>query len=336
MQENTPKVTISLLLHNSEKHIGKTLDYLKNQTYKNYELIVLDNASTDNSVKVLKKYFPNCTIISKSINVGFAQGNNEIIKDSNSPYILLLNDDVFLRSNYLEKLVELMENNLQIGSASGFLYRAEGSRETSVADGVELLPHKNLRFTTKNEGENAIKIEKSPFEVWGVSAPAAIYRTSALQDVALGEQDFFDSDFFIYKEDVDLAWRLRNMGWESFVDPTAVGYHDRGLRGSANANDLINAKMHYKRGYNQNYFSLRNHILLRYKNLSLTLRKRYFFHIYWFEIRKLFFYMIFKPSVLKAFFDARKMKPKMLEKHKKMRQNTTSTSVESLDKWIKD
>lgn len=334
MKNNSPKVTISLLLHNSEKHIGKTLYYLKNQTYQNYELVTLDNASTDNSIRILKKYFPHCRIISKPTNVGFAQGNNEIIKNSTAPYVFLLNDDVFLKQNYLEKLVTLIESDTKIGSASGFLYRAENSKETDIADGIELLPHKNLRFTTRNEGVKIGKLETSPFEVWGVSAPAAIYRTSALQDVAISKDDFFDSDFFIYKEDVDLAWRLRNMGWKSFVEPTAIGYHNRGLRGHSTANDIANAGMHLKRDFKQNYFSMRNHILLRYKNLSPTLRKKYFFHIYWFEIKKLFFYTIFRPSVLRAFLDAKKMKSKMLEKQKKMRQNTTNTSVESLDKWI--
>lgn len=329
-----PQVTVSLLLYKSEDHLEQTLIHLKNQTYKNFEVVAVNNDSKDRSVEIFKNHFPDSKVIECNENKGFAGGNNLVIKQSNAPYILLLNDDAFLAPDYIEKLVDFVEKNRKTGAASGFLYKFQNGRRTEISDGAELVLERNFRFYAKGEGKPVQNLPSVPWEVWGLSAPALMLRTEALQDVVIGEEDFFDSDFLAYKEDVDLAWRMRKRGWKAFVVPSAIAHHVRGVSNVENISQLRNAIGHLRRDYKQNYLAFRNHKLMLYKGLSPLSYRRHFFSIRWFELKKIVFCLFFAPKLLRAFIDAKKMKPKMLEKRRKIMQNATTGPEDAIEKWI--
>lgn len=334
MMESKPLVTVSILLYKSEDTLGPTLKSLKEQTYGRTEVIAVDNASRDMSMEIFRKEFPDNEPIRFDRNTGFAGGNNAAIKRARGKYVFALNDDVELEKDYIEKLVEFMEENPGAGSSSGFLYKLSGGKRTKLADGVEIAVKPNLRFFTKLEGRKPEAIPGKPWEAWGLSAAATIYRTEALQDIALGDGEFFDSDFLAYKEDVDLSWRLQKRGWKAFVVPAAVAYHERGVSNKEGVSEARNAIDHMKRDHFVNYLAFRNHKLMLYKNMTTQLMLRYGTAVKWFEAKKFIFTLLFSRKLLKAFWDAKKMKSKMLEKREKIVQNEAVTSEESIIKWI--
>ena len=104
-----PTVTISLLTWNGQEYLPWLLKSLSEQSFVDWELLVLDNASSDKSVDIIREYYPKARIINKKQNTGFARGHNLLINWSNSDYVLVLNQDVILEENYLRELVDFLE-----------------------------------------------------------------------------------------------------------------------------------------------------------------------------------------------------------------------------------
>ena len=109
--QKKPTVTISLLTWNGQKYLPWLLKSLSKQSFKDWELLVLDNASTDKSVDIIREYYPKARIVHQKQNIGFAKGHNLLINWSNSDYILVLNQDLILEPNYIRELVDFLQQN---------------------------------------------------------------------------------------------------------------------------------------------------------------------------------------------------------------------------------
>ena len=256
-----PRVSIIIVTWNSEKHIRKCLECISNQTYRDCEVIVIDNNSQDGSVEYIKRHYPHLTVIQNQKNLGFAKANNQGINIAKGEFILLLNPDVFPEPPFIEELVKLLSQKTYFGSAGGKLLLFKYGKKSRIIDSTGLFLEKSFRARDRGnlkKDRNQYDMDKRVFAVCGA---AALFRKEALEQVKVGGE-YFDEEFFAYYEDLDLGWRLQLAGYESGYTSKAVAYHVRGGSG-------IRAKFLQKKPYLQR-LTLRNRYLMLIKNLSLA------------------------------------------------------------------
>ena len=253
------KISAIILNWNGENIILECLKSLLNQTYKNLEIIIIDNGSTDDSFKQACDFLKKRNISFKSEkfpeNTGFANGMNAGIKIATGEYVILLNEDLILDSNYLEKAMSIMSNNNELGGVGGLIYKLINGVKTSEIDATGSILQN--RFKTRR-----VENPDEPSLTFGVSGSCPLFRIATLKDVELIYKDnYYDSDYFAYFEDMDLFFRCQLRGWKFYYDPKMIAWHVRsasmgGESKTLDKPDFFQVKV------------LRNRYLTIYKNLS--------------------------------------------------------------------
>jgi len=187
------------------------------------ELVVVDNHSTDNSVVALRKIYPTVQVVSLASNTGFAAACNIGVASTRARHVLFLNDDAVLEPDYVHKLLVALAHRPRAASAVGKLTYQDGEVRRIDSAGLRL-DRFALRPTDRGQGEADVGQYDTPSTVFGPTGAAALYRRSALE--AAGEGGF-DAQLFAYYEDVDLAWRLGNLGYCHLYVPEAQATHAR-------------------------------------------------------------------------------------------------------------
>jgi GT2 family glycosyltransferase len=187
-----------------------------------------------------------------------------LIRSFPADYALILNPDTILRPDFLEKIVGAIEQRPDAASASGKLLRLDGK----TLDSTGIIWLHNQRHLDRGADEPDLGQYDKPEDIFGPSGAAALYRVQALRDSAVNGQ-FFDEDFFAYREDADLAWRCRLMGWTSIYVPSAVALHRRRVTPERRSqlSPIIN------------YHGVKNRFLLRLNNMTGRLYWRNFLSI---------------------------------------------------------
>ena len=213
---------------NGEKLIDKCLESLENQVFKDFKVYIIDNASKDNSRDVIKKYINrlNIDLMEMEYNTGFAPANNigikKAIKDGCN-YILTLNNDVEVPKESLKKAMESIEINKEFDVFQLFMINYFNK---DVCDAAGLKFKDDLIPLQVGFKENVADIlNKDDIKIEGVCAGAAIYSTKALETVKLDDENYFDSNFFAYFEDVDLSLRLKGAGYKFKLLKDSIVYH---------------------------------------------------------------------------------------------------------------
>ncbi|MBK5260546.1 MAG: glycosyltransferase family 2 protein [Thermoanaerobaculia bacterium] len=255
-------VSVVLVTWNSAPYLPRCLDGVLGQTHAAIQLIVVDNASTDDSVAVVQIQAPRARMIRNDSNRGFSAAVNQAIAVARGEFVQLANPDAFLEPEYVARLVAGLEHaGPKYGAATGKLLKA---------DGFEIVPTKRLDsrgIAMTRSGRHFDIGQGDPdggptanIEIFGVSGAAALYRMAFLTDVAI-DGEIFDEDFFAFREDADLAWRGRLFGWRGLYVPAAVGYHVRQVTPEKRRSISPEINMH----------SVKNRFLLRMKNEGLHL-----------------------------------------------------------------
>jgi len=319
------KVSINILLYNGQKYLPEVLAAVKNQTYQDLEVLIIDNASSDDGAAWVVKNYPQFRLERQEKNLGFCAGHNLGIKLSTGEYVLCLNQDIILEPDFVARLVEFMDAHPRVGAATGRLNRWDFERQqkTQEIDSLGLRIFKNGRVEDWGQWEGTI-IPTAPVEIFGVSGAAPLYRRAALEDIKFQDQ-YFDEDFFAYKEDVDLACRLRWRGWQAYLVPPAVGYHDRSVAQKAGLFKNRRQKSQFA-----NYHSYRNHLFYLLKNLP----KRQLFPVLVYELGKLGYILFFEPQTLRATLDFITKYAKMLTKREWI-QKHRQTDLADWSRWFK-
>ena len=213
---------------NGEKLIDKCLESLENQVFKDFKVYIIDNESKDNSRVVIKKYMNrlNIDLTEMSYNTGFAPANNvgikKAIKDGCN-YILTLNNDVEVPKESLKKAMEAIDTNKEFDVFQLFMINYFNK---DVCDAAGLNFKDDLIPLQVGFKENVAEIlNKDDIKIEGVCAGAAIYSTKALEAVKLDDENYFDSNFFAYFEDVDLSLRLKGAGYKFKLLKDSIVYH---------------------------------------------------------------------------------------------------------------
>ena len=266
-------VSIVLVTWNSAQYLQRCLDGIRRQTHRDVELIVVDNASIDESRDV--------ATIRNDSNRGFAAAVNQAIAVAKGEFVQLVNPDCFLEPEYIANLLPVFDD-AKVGSATGKLLRVSsrasardpliGLESRASAGGPSLTlgmteamtPVDSMGIRMTRSGRHFdIDDPDVHGEVFGVSGAAAMYRMSFLKDVAI-DGEVFDEDFFAYREDADLAWRGRLFGWTAFCEPRAIAHHVRRVTPEVRKTLPAEINMH----------SVKNRFLLRMKNEGAYLALR--------------------------------------------------------------
>jgi GT2 family glycosyltransferase len=254
----TPKVAVNIVTFNSAGDIAACLESLKRQTFRDFAIHILDNASTDETLKIIEPYDVEY-ILRSPINTGFCKAHNDLVRRFSSEFVLFLNPDTILNPSFIEELVRSLELHPAAASASGKLLRMDG--KTIDSTGIIMLREQRHLDRGADQPDTG-QFEKAE-EIFGPSGAAAMYRRLALDEAAIDGQ-YFDEDFFAYREDADLAWRCRLLGWTAIYVPTAVAQHRR----------RVTPERRRKLPKEINYHSVKNRFLLRINNITGSLYRR--------------------------------------------------------------
>ncbi|MBJ6801049.1 glycosyltransferase family 2 protein [Geomonas propionica] len=244
------RVSVIIVNWNGLGHLPECLDSLQQQTFRDFEVIVVDNGSSDGSVSYLKQR-PEVRLVPFQENVGFAAGNNATLPVSRGEYLITLNNDTKAEPDWLEKLVRVADRHPEAGMVGcRIMNYHERERVDSLgmaicSDGMSRGNFRGRRFA-----ELAVEDEA---EILFPSACVALYRRAMVDEIG-----FFDGDFFAYCEDSDLGLRGRLAGWQALLARDAVVYH----KYSMTAGSLSPLKL---------YLVERNHFYAVLKNFPLVL-----------------------------------------------------------------
>ncbi|MDO8461064.1 MAG: glycosyltransferase family 2 protein [bacterium] len=249
-----PKVTIVVLNFNGLEYTTKCLKSLTQTKYSNFEIIVGDNGSDKNEAKILAKKFNSKKIhfIRFSKNLGFSGGNNKILRTIRNKYVVLLNNDVVVPPQWLSPLVKIMEKDKSIAVVQPKILWMRNKKffDYAGASGgfIDILGYPFTRGRIFNTLEKDEGQYNSICDIFWASGAAMMIRTSVLEKTGL-----FDEIFFNYMEEIDLCFRIHQLGFRIICEPTSVIYH----AGAATAS---------KNSMQKRFWEHRNNLLLVLKN----------------------------------------------------------------------
>lgn len=334
-----PKVSVNLVTWNAHAFLNACLDSLQAQTYPHWELFVIDNASSDNTVALVKACMPKVSLLENVENVGFAAAHNEAIRQSDGQYILMLNQDIILDKHFLKRAVSYLESHRPVGALQPKLIRYDFVNNASlgVIDTTGLVVFKNRRIVNRGQGLPD-KGEYKEGEVFGADGAAPVYRRKALEEVAIPREgkkgvEYLDEDFFSYKEDVDLAWRLRLAGWKAVYVPSVKAFHGRGSGDSASTKALDIIRERRKISTFSKVLSWRNQRLMQIKNEQLGLFIRHLPYILPKEIAAWLYIFLFEPATARSLPSALRALPKAWRKRYSV-QKRRKVTARQMSKWF--
>jgi len=238
---------------NNKKFLKSCLDSILDQVNVKKSIYYIDNNSSDDSVMYVEQHYPMVKIIQNSDNLGFAKANNIGIKQAlkdNAEYIVLLNTDAELTPNWSYTIVNFAEKNPKGACFQGTTLR---KNEKGLIDSTGIFLDKKLVATQINY----LKEYTPPYgncEVFGVNAAAALYTKNFLEKQPF-KDEYFDEDFFMYLEDVDLCLRAIELGWKNYFVSNAKAFH---VGSASSKSQSFGFKLSY-----------RNHSAMLFKNFSI-------------------------------------------------------------------
>jgi GT2 family glycosyltransferase len=216
MDSQSPLISVVILNWNGNQVIETCLHSLEKQTYRPIEIIVVDNASTDGSVDIVRQTFPRANVIVNDRNLGFGGGNNVGIRAARGRYIMMLNNDTRLDSACIEELKTSIEKDAAYGAcASKILLEFEDN----LIDAAGIVVCPDGLSIGRGRLEKGDRYDEEA-EVFFASDCACLYRREMLEDIGL-----YDEDFFAYADETDMGWRAQLAGWKCIYCPKAVVYH---------------------------------------------------------------------------------------------------------------
>ena len=209
------------LLRNCLASIAETISGLE------YEVFVVDNASSDDSVAMVRQQFPSVIVIANDTNLGFAAANNLAFQQMQGRYALLLNSDTVLTPESIATLFRYMEENSDVGMCCGQLLNEDGSRQNSIANFPSVWPllcnETLLRLLFPAQFPSKHQVYDKPVEVDSCIGACMLVRKSAMD-----QEGLLDEAFFFYFEETDWAYRFKKAGWRICLVPQARIYHLQG------------------------------------------------------------------------------------------------------------
>ena len=204
-----PKVSVIIVNYNGKALLEKCLESLSKVNYENFEIIVVDNNSTDGSVELVTKNYPSIILLKLNSNKGFAEPNNIGSKIATGKYLLFLNNDTIVTPNFISEMVQVIENDKKIAICQSLLLKPDESVDSSG----DFIDHLGVVY-------NSTKKTDEIREISSARGASMLIRKDVF-DILEG----FDEKFYVSFEDVDLGWRTWMIGYKVILTPKSVVYH---------------------------------------------------------------------------------------------------------------
>jgi GT2 family glycosyltransferase len=309
------KTVIGIVSFNDKKYLSKTLPLISG--LPDSKVLILDNAGNDEIKKMIREKFPQFTFIRhKKGNIGFSKGHNYILENSpGSEYYFCLNSDILLEEKAFKSCIYHLDNNSDTCITSAKLHHWDfhENKKTNIIDTVGIIGNRAHHFWDRGQGKtDEGQYDDTLNNIFGISGAAFIIRRSKIKKIHGESEKLFDTNIFMYKDDVDLAYRLRWLGEKIVMLKDVLGYHARTL----------------PRGKKKNYFearmSYRNHLIMLRNNFSPKYSIKTKWHTFVYELSKFFFLLFTKPGICKELYrvyfnvdiykSKKEIKPKKMEK----------------------
>lgn len=304
--KKAPKVSICILNMNGVRCLEDCLSSAMNQEYADYEILLVDNGSSDGSVEFVRMRFPDVRVVELGPeNVGVSVSRNVAVDNSVGEYIMTLDNDAVMDSRCLGELVGAIESNVNIGSCQAKIMRMDN--QTTI-EYIGFLRFRRGHVHLAGRGEKDEGQYDEPRQIVLASTCAALYRR-----IALEEAGKWDEDFFYMHEDVDLGLRLESLGWRCMYVPTATVFH----YGSGTTGRKSN-RTYYLFIRNRWYFVIKNFRILDIMFFLVETPWRVIWEIMPHLIKRRFdrFYMCLKGNI-----DGLRVLPELFAKRAQVRQS---------------
>jgi GT2 family glycosyltransferase len=287
------------------------LESVEIQTYPSSEVIVIDNSRNPNFARQIANLYPQVKVYSNQQNLFYCQALNKGILLSRGEFLLCLNDDVILDKEFISRALKGFSIEPAIGMVSGKILRWQ----KNIIDSTGLFL--TLWRTARERGYGLFDRGQfqEPGYIFGVNGAVAFYRRKMLEEIKEGEY-YFDPDFRIFYEDLDISWRAQLAGWRGYYLPNALAYHLRGgtVRSAPGidkpcARRFLNDSLHLD--------LIKNRYLVIIKNESAL---DFFLHLPAIALYEFFLWcylIIFRPRIVKLFFSNLKFLSRAFKKRTK-------------------
>lgn len=217
MATQLPRVSVVIVSYNGKQHLTRCLPTLFDQAYSDFEVIVVDNGSTDGLGDWLRAEYPQVKLISNGENLGYCTATNQGIAASRGEYIVVLDDDTVLEPGFLSAMAVAADSSDDIGMVASLIV-LEHKPELIDSAGIEV-DWAGLAWN-RHIGRLAADEPAEPIEVFGPAGAGGLYARRMLDQIGL-----LDEDYFIYYDDSDIAWRGQRAGWRCLYTPQAKVRH---------------------------------------------------------------------------------------------------------------
>jgi len=213
---SSPKISVIIVNYNGKKLLEKCLESLFKIDYNNFEVILVDNNSTDGSMEFVTKNYPKIIVIKLDSNKGFAEPNNIGTKIAKGEYLLFLNNDTVTTTNFISEMVKVLEKDEKIAICQSLLLKPDGNIDSSG----DFIDKMGIVYNSKTKIDEIKEISSA--------RGACMLIRKKIFDKLGG----FDEKFFFSFEDVDLGWRSWILGYKVVIVPNSIVYHDAGKTSS--------------------------------------------------------------------------------------------------------
>lgn len=291
-------VSVVIPVFNAREYLASCLQSLIKQTYAPYEIVIVDNGSSDGTVDYVKKSFLSAKMVCLGANKGFCAAVNAGIRVSAGHAIMILNSDVILDPHCLAALVKAAQDS---SSAAGLFSPKILRMDRQTIDSVGLVLSRSRRFYDRGAGELDCGQYEQVEPIWGVCCAAAFFKRQVLDAIAY-KDEIFDEHFFFLGEDFDVSWRCRTKGFQAWFIPSAICYHVRGVT--------------FSQGHYRQYLSLRNRYFLLIKNERFLSRSflKDLLRIFLYDMCRLPYALLTNPFTIKALYEVLKYMPEMIRR----------------------
>jgi len=307
-------ISVSVIIphHNNWSLLYPCLQALNSQSTSDFEIIIIDNASTDDSVAQCRTHYPQVHIIQNTVNRGTAGGLNDGFRQASGKYLVTLNNDTIPHHGFIRELIQAAEKNPSVGMFAAKMIFPNGQiNSTGICISRSGAAWDRGMFEKDNGQYNTM------CQVFGPCGGAALYRRNLIEDIG-----YLDEDFFMFFDDVDLAFRARLAGWECLYIPTAVVTHIHGASAGYQSDISI-------------YYGNRNTMWLPIKNLPAQYLLYYFPWILGRNVSIFFYYLYLKKGrvIASSKIDGLRGLMPIVKKRKEVKRKKMSNVLPFIHRW---
>lgn len=288
------KVAIIVINCNALRYLEACLKSIEDNDYPNYEIIMVDDHSTDGGVEFVQKNFPKVKVIQHDINLGACVSLNEGVASTDAPLVVKLDSDVIVEKDWLSSMIKVLEADPKIGVVGSKVLYYDSEEIQDIGSNIDRFGYQMNYYTEVGLPKDGT----TTMDAFYVSGCSMLFRKDLFEKVGK-----YDEEYFLYKDDLDFCWRVRLLGYQVVTDLNSKIHHVSGV--AAGGRTILDAKGRYHTTPKKRYFGERNTLRTLLKNYSaISLAKILPIYLIITMAEISFFMMLRQPKVSWAYLRA--------------------------------